>query len=536
MKKVFFILIFLFIALAVRLYPTVTSGMPFSTDAWPLIRNTELLMQNTPIALNSPIFDGYDIYWPTSQIFGVIFSQVTSLPPLTALGVGVPFVAALAIPLFYVLVKRLTGNNLVSLMATAVLAVAFPYALFMSGVTKETFASPIFISLILVFLLRHDWKTTVVFSILSVALVLSHHLTSLLAVSIVACLTVASYISRKTKGENVNSTQTNLFLLAILSAITAGYFVFYALPAFPFAINFSDLLSVGAYIALLVSAVVYFVLTLKKPSRIVMVFSQILAFAVVALVVSALLLTNILPGAPTIPLSDVLYAFPFFIMIPMVTIALHDVHQKKQSVVFPLFWLVSILAFAAYALFSSPLGAVRFTYRSLDFMLLPLTILVALGAYKLYDTPKRVNTRRLTKAVVALILLSLMGISVYSVYATVSLQEPYLGYFWRYQPSEYAASGWLAANANNQTVAADIKVFYLLHGYFGEDIDVVDGLRYLEGNGSAPELLYIYNQMYKNGYVLYEGSPVPLPSNWTDQLANYNCVYANSEVTIYAKR
>ncbi len=59
---------------------------------------------------------------------------------------------------------------------------------------------------------------------------------------------------------------------------------------------------------------------------------------------------------------------------------------------------------------------------------------------------------------------------------------------------------------------------------------------FFEGNGSAPKILYIYNQMYRNGYVLYQGIPITLPANWTDKLANYNCIYANSEVTIYAKR
>jgi hypothetical protein len=536
MKKAILILIPLIIALTVRLYPTLISGMPFSTDAWPLIRNTQLLLQNTPVPLGSGIFDGYNNYWPANQIFGAMLSQITSTPIITAMSLGIPIAAALAIPIFYLLVKKLTENNTVSLIATALLATAFPYALFTAGVTKETFASPIYISLILIFLLKHTWKTTILFSVISVALVMAHHLTAFLAVAIMASLTIASFISKKNEYEAVNSYKSNLLYLGILSGLTAVYFVFYASPAFLFTLTASDLLAVGAYNTLLIGVVVYFVLRLKKPSRLKTFVSQILALAVAATLLGVLLLTNIVPGAPIIPSFYILYALPFFIAVPTMTIALNRTYQKNRALVFPLIWLTTIVAFAAYAIFASPPGGVGFAYRALDFIIPPLMILVAIGAYTLYSNSKRVNTYGLTKVVAAILIFSMMALSAYTVYATVSLQEPYLGYFWRYQPTEYQASEWVTSVYQNQTVTADVKVTYLLNGYFNESVDVMGGLRYLEGNGSAPDVLYIYNQMYKNGYVLYEGSPVSLPQNWTDQLANYNCVYANPEVTIYAKR
>ena len=111
----------------------------------------------------------------------------------------------------------------------------------------------------------------------------------------------------------------------------------------------------------------------------------------------------------------------------------------------------------------------------------------------------------------------MVTINTYSLYSTVSLQEPYLGYFWRYEPSEYKASDWVALNANNQSVTGDSKVYGLLHNYFNENVNIIDGFRFLAGNGSEPDILYIYNQMYRNGYVLYDGSPGTLPANWTRQ-------------------
>ena len=133
-------------------------------------------------------------------------------------------------------------------------------------------------------------------------------------------------------------------------------------------------------------------------------------------------------------------------------------------------------------------------------------------------------------------LVLMVSINTFSLYSAVSLQEPYFGYFWRYEPSEYQASSWVAVNGANQTVAGDSKVYYLLNGYFDQNVSITQGLNYLDGDGSAPQILYVYSQMYKNGYVLYQGTPVVLPANWTNKLADYNCIYVNSEVTIYAKR
>ena len=46
-----------------RMYPTIISGLPFSTDSWPLIRNAEKLVESSPTPLNGKLFDGYNNYW-----------------------------------------------------------------------------------------------------------------------------------------------------------------------------------------------------------------------------------------------------------------------------------------------------------------------------------------------------------------------------------------------------------------------------------------------------------------------------------------
>ncbi|MEM4576223.1 MAG: hypothetical protein QW701_02030 [Candidatus Nezhaarchaeales archaeon] len=69
-----------------------SSGLPFSTDAWPLIRNTELLLENTPVSLSHEVFDGYNNYWPASSIFGAVFSLISGLSPMVAMSMSIPAV------------------------------------------------------------------------------------------------------------------------------------------------------------------------------------------------------------------------------------------------------------------------------------------------------------------------------------------------------------------------------------------------------------------------------------------------------------
>lgn len=535
MKTQLYVLILLLIALSLRLYPTLISGMPFSTDGWPIIRNTELLMHNTPIPLNSNIFDGYNDFWPANSLFGAILSQITNLPPIYTMALGIPIVAALTIPIFYLLTQKITENKKIALIATALLATAFPYALFTAGITKETFASPIYISLILIFLLKHNWKTTALFSITSVALVLSHHLTAFLTAVIISSLAIASYASKKNPQEKTNTNKSNIIYITILVTIASLYFVLYAYPGFKMTITPSDLLTVGAYQIAVIAATLYTIHISRKESPLTTIIKCSLAFTLIFLFFLLITKISVLPAAPTLPIYYFLFATPFIVAVPLTIFALNQLYEKSFSVLLPVFWLLPVIAFAFYGLFANPPDGVGFAYRSINFMLPPLTILLGIGFSKLYKTPKHIKTRRVAAFIGSVIILSMVAINIYSLYATVSLQEPYLGYFWRYEPSEYKASSWITTNSNNQTISGDSKVSYLLRGYFNQNVNIADGLNYLDGNGSTPQILYIYDQMYKNGYVLYEGSPATLPLNWTDKLTYYNLIYANSEVSVYAK-
>ncbi|MEM3554117.1 MAG: hypothetical protein QW658_04080, partial [Candidatus Bathyarchaeia archaeon] len=195
-----YIFLALSIALVLRLYPTIVSGLPFSVDAWSPIRNTELLIEYTPIRLDDEVFDGYNNYWPGVSLFGAVFSQVTGIRPINLMATIVPLAGGLTVLFFYALISRLSQSHKLAFFASILLATAFPYTLFMSGVTKETYANPIYMLSILIFLGSSKWRKILLFTIVSVALVLSHHLTTLVTIVVLASITLASSIARAGKG------------------------------------------------------------------------------------------------------------------------------------------------------------------------------------------------------------------------------------------------------------------------------------------------------------------------------------------------
>jgi hypothetical protein len=531
MKKaslcLFIILLF---ALTLRLYPTLISNMPFSTDAWPLIRNTELIIQNTPIPLNNALFDAYNNFWPAIQLFGAALSQITNLPPIIAMAIGIPIAAALAIPIFYVLVKKLTENTTVALVASLMLAAAFSYTLYTSGVTKEAFASPIYITLILLFLLKHNKKTVLLFSIASAALALTHHFTAFFATIILVAISIANYFGKNDEKQE-NSNLSNLSFTAIQATITISYFVLFASPKFNSNFSSSMLLTVAAYQILFASLTLGMTYSIKKASTKRSLMYFIIGSSTAIWAMYTILHTCTLPGA------HLLYELPLFIGLPLAVFGLIELYQRKTKLTAPFFWLISVLAFTFFAVFSNIGGASDFTWRSMNFILPPLIILIAIGISKLYSTPPHVKLQKLTKPLSILLVLAIVSANAYGMYKTVSEQDSSLGYFWLYRPSDFEASKWIASYANNQTTAGDARVDYLLHQYFNKSVSTSQGLRYLEGNGTAPEILYIYDQMKEEskGYVI-AGVPISLPANWTEKLSNYNLIYANNEVTIYAKR
>ncbi|MEM3666936.1 MAG: hypothetical protein QW222_07650 [Candidatus Bathyarchaeia archaeon] len=532
MKKFLYWIIPLSIGIALRLYPAFLGGLPFSTDAWPPIRNTELLLRHTPISLNDKVFDGYDNYWPANSLFGAVFSEVTDINPLQAMSVGIPLTAALAIPIFYVLTNKIISRHEVAFVASILLAAAYPHALFTAGVTKETYANPLYMAAILLFLSMGKGRNILLFTIISLTLVLTHHLTAAVTIAILAAMTFSDIINRVRNGFAIDKFA--FMPLVVLATVAIAYNGLYAHQGLKLDLALSDWLSIFSHQIILFALTLYLSSKPYITSNIRTILSCATSTAVPLLVIFLCTKRPIVFNAPKLPTHYILYAAPFILTpLPMLlgTGKLRQIHGGKSNA--PFFWFAAVIGLLSYAIFVSDMG-IGLAYRTLNFLLPPMAIICAAGIYRIHTLNVKFHIRKAAKRAAIITLIAIVGLNIYDLYASVFLQERYMGYFWLYRPEEFEAAAWTAKAAINQTATGDMKISYLLKGYFNSDFNEAFGLKYLSGQHSdPPEIMLIYGQMQKNGYVLYEGCSIDLPENWTGKLRILNLIYSNSYTKIY---
>jgi len=523
------------IAVALRVYPYMVSGLPFSTDAWAPVRNTELLLEYTPIPLNDEIFDGYNNYWPANSLFGAVISEATGITPIDAMALFLPVVGATTVLIFYALVKRLYDDVKVAFVASLIFGTAFQHAFFTAGVTKETCANPLYVLLILVFLHPAIGKPKQVFlfAIVSVTLVLAHHLTSLMAVLILLSIALANLVVRAKNGLTID--RSNFLLVLIPLATASVYYVFYAQAGFAMPFTFSEWLSVAAYQLLAFAAAAYLMYQSWMHTRGKILIISLVAVVSVFLYILLTLSVTIVTGfTPSVQEHILLYISPYFIALPFITLG-YAYSRGNKGTLATLFWLAPLMGLEAYAVFGNYSLSAGIWVRNPNFFILPAAILAATGLYWVYKKAKGFRLAKLIKPAVVAVTLAMVTINIYSLYASVSLQDRYMGYHWLYTIPEFKAGAWVAEANNNQTVAGDMKVSYLLHDYFAVNVDTLQGYRYLTADSTTqPSLLFTYRQMLKNGYVLGPHG-VDLPENWTEQTSQLNRIYSSGFVSLYAK-
>ncbi|MEM2815889.1 MAG: hypothetical protein QW056_04850 [Candidatus Bathyarchaeia archaeon] len=522
----------LLLALALRLYPTLSSGMPFSTDGWGPIRNAEGIIAYSPVDLsNETVFDGYHNYWPAVSLFGAFLTHVTGLEPVSAMSTGIPTVSALTVLIFYTLVKRLSGNSGLALVSALLLAVIYPHSMFTAGVTKETYATPIYLTVMLLFLGYGKIRETLLFTIASIALVMAHHLTALAAAAVLFTIAAGLAASNFKTGRSIEKSN---FTPAMVLAVAAGlYLEFYAYKGLIARITLtpSDVFSALSYQVVAFAAALYLILRKPKPSRFKSALKCIAIPLTVLFIVLLCTRRAIIPGAPTLPAHYLAYAAPFIAAAPLTVLGAGEIMKSRNSkCLIPAFWISTLLGLEGYAIFGAPPLGLSLMYRILNLITVPLAILCAAGIYRIASGG---SSRGLWKIAASALLIFIAASNIYNVYASVALKERYMGYFWTYTQQEFSAAKWLSKNAN-QTVAGDVKVYYMLREYFSLKVDAAQALKYLYGETSSPpSLLVIYDLMADNGFVIYGGYSVDLPGGWAEKTVCLSQIYSNSFVKIY---
>ena len=115
------------------------------------------------------------------------------------------------------------------------------------------------------------------------------------------------------------------------------------------------------------------------------------------------------------------------------------------------------------------------------------------------------------------------------------LQGSYLGCRWKYDIAEYKFASWLLGKIEGLKVCGDMKVKYLVEGYFGIKVDEGGRFKILNGeNPAGKSLIATYKTMKKNGYVLGPNG-VELMQGWIKSISDRaDKIFSNIFVEAYS--
>ncbi len=546
--RALFVTIALAVAILLRLFPTLFNGAPWGTDAWPLFKDTQLLLANTPTKLggNSAIFaDQYDIYWPGSIVFGAISSLVFNIVPIQVMPIIIPLAAALSTFFLFVIVEKLTGSTIAAFVASIFFTTSSFDSIFTASVTKETFAYPLFMIgiLVLAFSLRYfSFKNLALFALVSLALVMAHDLIALILAVLAASIVFAKMILSFRRGMRF-SFDFRLFLMPIALLLIIGGYLVYAWPGFQIPVSLSDVLSLSSFIILSIAVSLYFTLTKQIP---VTLPALILAGGIAVLAFS--MVVPILPFQPLVPSSIVFDAIPYMFVGLLALIGYNVSHKSLSKEEFSFFavWIAIPIGLFGFSVFGTPNG-LDFVYRLFTFIYLPAAVLGGIALSSLIEKKdddheikkssfSGIGLTRLKKTAFVFVVLIIAILCTYQSYAAVVQGQNLLGGQWGYTPSDISSAVFTKGDMiQNMNVSGDSKILYLFGEYYGIGVNVANGYQILvqgiSNESSSPLITDKIMQLDGYNIQLY-GNKLPL--DWQSSLlAHSSLVYTNGNDEIW---
>lgn len=247
--KVFYsILVVLTLAVILRLIPTVAYGQPFSTDVWPLIRASEIIITTPGVRIwCDQCFDGYNNRWPGVILSSSMLSIALGLEPKYVYC----FIHLVAITLaytilLYALFKKLIGDTPLIVLGLLYFVSMPSLLIFSSSTLKEVYSYPfIFLLLGLAIYAKKSIGSFAIASIVSLALSLSHPLAAVTTIGFMSSMVVVLIIL-STLGIIRRSIYHDLMLKLIvlvttLTTLFIAYYVLYGGGGFRYIVEFGDL-------------------------------------------------------------------------------------------------------------------------------------------------------------------------------------------------------------------------------------------------------------------------------------------------------
>ena len=499
-------------AALLRAYPYLSTGVQFSIDSWPLLRDAEVLERLTPVPVDAGAFDGYNNYWPGVMVYLVCVKLLTragydAVAGLAPAAHGLAFILAVC-----AIVRRLEGSS-AALLAAALLAAIYPHAFFSSGLTKESLALPIYGSLLAASLAGGSGSPAAI-AVLAAALALYHHLTTLIAALALLYLTVWSAMEWRMGGAFRPSIPTGMaaaFLAGLVHYLSLGRRgLGVELLRQDLAVNLSGYIVFFA----MVSAVMH---ARKGGSRGVRLSIRLVA-AVASLAAAYVALTRgVYEGWPALGERYLPLAAPYVVLAAFS----YDNRRAGEGSEVAGYWLSAVVSLMAYVVFLNVPSLPVPVYRLFNVATVPLAVL---SAVVLAREPRPAR-------LAAALFVAAFGIHAYLMAYS---GDPYLGYQWRYSRGEVAAATWLSAHGCAYGVSGDLKVEALYRGYLGLNCSTGPARNLVLGGVAVGRfVVVVHRDMLAVGF-LAAAYPTPIdPGALMARLAGHDKIYHGSGVVDY---
>lgn len=492
-----FLFLTILVALLIRLIPTLTTNQPFSTDTWPLIRLSRVLLANPEYKIwDDSLLGGYNNRWPAVILESTLLATLTGLEPAYFFRfVGVIITQTSMLITTYTLIRRYKGDH-TALLSTLTLTSLPSLAIFTSTTLKEVYAYPL--ALLYVLVITEGSLNTLILALLAaISLVASHPLTPLMMIAFLGSYLFVSWVKRLEGLFCSVSVRNYLLMFLLLSFTYIIYTAFYGWGGLIFKFSLSD------FIALFVIGVAVY-------GWYVLVGGDFIKFLLI-----------LIPGVMTILVSNyrflesplaLLYVVPFIaLLLPFMWGS--KSRSDKKAIVASI--LLPILVGIQYIAIVSPF-LMSILHRLLNYLFFAVIAITA---------SINIHNKKISKYVIAALTISLVITALILVNLTF-YGDP-LTHYWRYGDREVIGVNNLVKYVSSEKMCGDAKIKYLINDIVA--VDSLCGLRLHEGDPGYPTILYSDN--FRFGYVLSAIDTHPLQELGTLSSIR-NVVYSNGVIYV----
>ncbi len=414
------------------------TGVPFSTDVWPLIYDSRTIVENPHARIWSDReFDGYNNRWPGVILASSILSIITSLDLYTIYGIHL--VAALTILialLIYIYVSKLGFEK--PWISIAITASIPAWTVFTSSTLKEVYCYPIALSILILPAISMRRAIYVLIPLLALASSLAHHLATAMCIAVAVnaiLLSLRDYLY----GDERALVYTRVYgaIAAIVLPIFVIYYLVYGGKPMRIDIGIDDVATIMIY-AIAVHGILALI---ASRGRSLSVSMRLLILALMTVSVALCVRLDLLYGL-TLPdiRSLALYIAPVtLLLIP----ATRYVPILSRSIA------VCIAILAMYIVFAKPI-LVGALHRILNYIVFVFSTLL----YSLDTT---------TRKALLYLALALCVSMTFLVQISIDLGRDEVSFYWLYKQEDLAIGSYIARTVDHDhRILGGAKLQYLL--------------------------------------------------------------------------